>query len=114
MQVKGTGTLTYSVNKIKRWYAPLSYERIEPKDVPVVCDAINGNGVLIPQTVAQKIGNLSKKFTHGAGDYDYSLRAKKLGFASYIPPVMLELVLKILPPEPVEIVRYLFQNVKKC
>jgi GT2 family glycosyltransferase len=78
--------VTYGGNRKKAWYAPLSYERVEPKDRPVPCDAINGNCVLIPDVVAQKVGNLSPEFTHGAGDYDYSLRAKKQGFESYVAP----------------------------
>ena len=81
-----TGKLTYSGNRIKGWYAPLSYERVEPREVPMLCDAINGNCVLIPATVARRVGNLNEKFTHGAGDYDYSLRAKKMGFSSYVAP----------------------------
>ena len=86
MQDGKTGDLTYSGNRIKGWYAPLSYERIVPENVPILCDTVNGNCVLIPCDIARKVGNLSKEFTHGAGDYDYSLRAKKLGFSSYVAP----------------------------
>jgi len=86
MQDPETGNLTYSGNRKKNWYSPLSYKRIEPKNFPVPCDAINGNCVLIPHAIAEMVGNLSKEFTHGAGDYDYSLRAKKLGFTSYVAP----------------------------
>jgi GT2 family glycosyltransferase len=75
---------SYGGHRKKGWYAPLSYERIEPQNTPVVCDAINGNCVLIPHIIAEKVGNLSGEFTHGAGDYDYSLRAKKMGFDSYV------------------------------
>jgi GT2 family glycosyltransferase len=40
---------------------------------------INGNVVLVPNEVYKKIGILSKKYTHGIADYDYSMRASKEG-----------------------------------
>lgn len=39
----------------------------------------NGNIVLIPQAVYRALGNLDPYFTHSKGDFDYGLRAKKLG-----------------------------------
>lgn len=84
MQDSISGKVTYGGNIKKGWYAPLSYTRIEPCNRPVECDAINGNCVLIPKEVVRKVGNLSTQFTHGAGDYDYSLRAKKIGLKSYV------------------------------
>ncbi len=50
------------------------------------CDFFNGNIVLIPQFVYKKLGILDKKFHHALGDFDYGLRAKKLGISSYISP----------------------------
>ncbi len=50
------------------------------------CDTVNGNCVLIPRQVAQRIGNLSPGFSHGLGDFDYGLRAKKLGISCWIAP----------------------------
>lgn len=47
------------------------------------CDIINGNCVLIPRYVFEKVGNLDRNFIHCMGDNDYSLRAKKLGIVSY-------------------------------
>jgi GT2 family glycosyltransferase len=47
------------------------------------CEIINGNFVLIPRYVYNKIGNLDWKFTHAIGDHDYGLRAKKVGILSY-------------------------------
>lgn len=39
----------------------------------------NGNIVLIPRYVFQKLGNLDYYFTHSKGDFDYGLRANKAG-----------------------------------
>ncbi len=40
---------------------------------------INGNCVLIPFKVYEKLGTLDKTFTHAMGDFDYGLRAVKKG-----------------------------------
>ncbi len=45
-----------------------------------ICRYINGNAVLIPQMIYEKLGNLSPDYTHGMGDFDYGLRAINEGF----------------------------------
>ena len=44
---------------------------------------MNGNVVLIPRNVFQKVGNLDKKYHHDLGDIDYGLRANELGIKVY-------------------------------
>lgn len=41
---------------------------------------LNGNCVLIPKVVVNKIGLLDKMFQHHLGDFDYGLRAQEAGF----------------------------------
>lgn len=41
---------------------------------------MNGNLALIPASAEKKIGLLDFKFLHIAGDWDYGLRARKLGY----------------------------------
>lgn len=48
------------------------------------CDLINGNVVLVPGEVFDKIGNLDAAFSHGIGDFDYGLRAKEAGIPVFI------------------------------
>lgn len=43
------------------------------------CHWMNGNAVFIPQSVYTVLGNFPGYMTHGIGDYDYGLRAKKIG-----------------------------------
>lgn len=43
----------------------------------------NGNIVLVPKYVFQKLGNLDYYFTHSKGDFDYGLRAQKKGILMY-------------------------------
>ncbi len=52
-------------------------------------DNFNGNIVLVPESVYQKIGNLDPYYSHGHGDTDYGLRAKKAGVESWIVGIFL-------------------------
>jgi GT2 family glycosyltransferase len=49
-------------------------------------DYCNGNCVLIPRAVFQILGNLDPVFHHAVGDFDYSLRGKKIGINILIAP----------------------------
>lgn len=46
----------------------------------------NGNIVLIPSLVYDKIGNLDFYYTHSKGDFDYGLRARKNNVKMYQAP----------------------------
>lgn len=43
----------------------------------------NGNIVLVPRYVFQRLGNLDYYFTHSKGDFDYGMRARKAGIEIY-------------------------------
>jgi GT2 family glycosyltransferase len=49
-------------------------------------DYCNGNCVLIPKAIFNKLGNLDPIFHHALGDFDYSLRARKLGIEIFVAP----------------------------
>ncbi len=57
-----------------------------PADTPLVCDFFNGNIVLFPRSVYQKVGTNDPVFHHALGDFDYGLRARKLGVLSMVAP----------------------------
>ena len=42
---------------------------------------MNGNCVLVPRNIYKQVGNLDPIFPHAIGDYDYGLRAIKMGFS---------------------------------
>jgi len=66
---------------------PLKFTVVKPDEKNNnECDTFNGNCVLIPKIVVEQVGNLSEKFTHGMGDFDYGLRAKRLGIKSIVAP----------------------------
>jgi GT2 family glycosyltransferase len=64
----------------------VSFSLIAPGDDPVECVTMNGNCVLIPDTVAQLVGNMEPKFAHAMGDIDYGLRARKSGVSVWVMP----------------------------
>jgi len=50
----------------------ISWEKIPPHMKHwIACDTINGNCVLIPRAVVERIGNLDINFIHSMGDLDY-------------------------------------------
>ena len=74
-----TGELTYGgVVHPHRW-RPLRSELVEPGDAPRPCDTMNGQAVLIPRAVVQRIGNIDPAFVQLMGDFDYGLRARAAG-----------------------------------
>ena len=74
------------VARSSRWH-PFKYKLVTPAvSKPTRCDAVNGNLVLVPQTVARRVGNLESAFTHGMGDFDYALRAAAQGCNVWVAP----------------------------
>jgi GT2 family glycosyltransferase len=67
--------------------AVIRFDKIPPHEcLPIPCDAMNGNVVLIPREIADVVGNLDKRFRHQFGDLDYALRAKRAGFQVMVAP----------------------------
>lgn len=63
--------------------------KITPNKNLQPCNTFNGNCVLIPRNVYQKLGNLDWKFRHAIGDLDYGYRAKRAGIEMYVSSVYL-------------------------
>jgi GT2 family glycosyltransferase len=57
---------------------------LHPTDTPQACDYFNGNIVLFPRYVYKKVGMNDPVFHHALGDFDYGLRAAKLGVGMYV------------------------------
>ncbi|WP_172594390.1 glycosyltransferase family 2 protein [Mariniphaga sediminis] len=74
-----TGEATYS------GYVSLRKKRmVKPTGEVQLCDYFNGNVVLIPTPVFEKVGFMDPVFHHGQGDFDYGLRAQKVGINSWV------------------------------
>jgi GT2 family glycosyltransferase len=81
-----TKTPTYGgAMRSSAWYSN-KFEFVPPSNRIQLCDTFFGNCILIPHTVAQAVGNIDCAFRHTLGDLDYGLRAKALGFSSWIAP----------------------------
>ncbi|MEM8677102.1 MAG: glycosyltransferase family 2 protein [Cyanobacteria bacterium P01_G01_bin.67] len=81
-----TGKPTYGgAVKSKRWYSN-KLEFLEPGEELQECDTMYGNFVLIPRSVAAKVGNIDPIFIHALGDLDYGLRARQLGCFIWAAP----------------------------
>jgi GT2 family glycosyltransferase len=81
-----TGKPTYGgAVKSKHWYSN-KFEFLEPSDLLQECDTMYGNCVLIPNSVAGKVGNIDAAFIHSLGDLDYGLRARKMGASIWVAP----------------------------
>lgn len=81
-----TGVATYSGVVRSSRVHPLKFRLVVPGDVPLRCDTFNGNCVLIPREVAALAGNMSDGFTQSMGDFDYGLRARRLGCSLWVAP----------------------------
>ncbi|WP_269523427.1 glycosyltransferase family 2 protein [Coraliomargarita parva] len=49
------------------------------KETPVKCDTFNGNCVLIPRVVRERLGSLYSGYTHSFADFDYGIQATRCG-----------------------------------
>ena len=58
---------------------PFKFEITDITEKPQEIDLINGNVVLVPHSVCNKIGILDNFFEHAYADVEYSLRARKNG-----------------------------------
>jgi len=81
-----TNKWTYGGAIINNKFRPLKFTPVFPGKQPKLIDTMNGNCVLIPEALAKELGNLDPAFTHGMGDRDYGLRARKKGIQVYIAP----------------------------
>ena len=81
-----TGKLSYSGMVVAGALRPLAFRQIHSPTDLLPCDAMNGNVVLIPTSVAHSVGNLDPEFAHAMGDIDYGLRARRLGHPIAIAP----------------------------
>jgi GT2 family glycosyltransferase len=82
----GTDEPTYGGVRRPSWWKRSTFVLVRPAAEPVWCETMNGNCVLIPRAVAEKVGNLDSEFAHGLGDYDYGLRARAAGVRVWIAP----------------------------
>lgn len=83
-------TINEKVNQLTYGGFDKENRLIEPEaDKFTICDYFNGNIVLIPRRVFEKVGFNDNRFHHALGDFDYGLRARKAGFELMVAPGIL-------------------------
>lgn len=86
MRDPDSGETSYGgVRHASRWHR-LKYARLDPSDAPQECTTMNGNLVMIPRSVVERIGVLSPVYVHTIGDYGYGLEARRAGASIWICP----------------------------
>lgn len=81
-----TGHVTYGGHKRGPWFRRLSGSLVQPGREPQPVDFINGNVVLIPWTVDQRLGGFPKGFNHAVADYFFSCVAQGKRVKAFIAP----------------------------
>lgn len=84
-----TGNFSYGGRLLKNKYNISSTILLPNNTSPQLCDFGNGNLMLVPAAVVDRIGILSDRFTHGLADIEYTTKAKKANIPSYISSVYL-------------------------
>lgn len=69
---------------LKTWIPFRAHYIINPQQALTQVDFITGRFLCMKWEVAQEIGMISKNLPHYGGDWDYSLRAKKKGYKTYM------------------------------
>jgi GT2 family glycosyltransferase len=70
--------VTYSgLHRTSNLYLKLTRRKLSPNATTV--DTFNGNLVLVPTSVAKRMGGIDPSFGHHYADWDYGLRASKCG-----------------------------------
>ncbi len=83
---ESTGKITYGGDKAQSWLRRFTYHRVWDMNDAVECDVAQGNFLLVPNEVANYVGNIDPVFEHAVGDIDYTLRVRQAGFSIYVAP----------------------------
>lgn len=81
-----TGELTYGGQVRLSRRRRLKWTQVRPGNEPQRCETMNGNIVLVPRAVVQRVGNIDPAYVQPMGDLDYGLRASAAGCEVWIAP----------------------------
>lgn len=81
---KDRTTVSYGGQRISKGIIPLDIHMIQPTEHIEECDTMHGNCVLINCSVVDKIGIIDPFYTHGFGDVDYGLNARRNNIPIYL------------------------------
>lgn len=81
-----TGRHSYGGERRRSPQRPLSFDLVPPTAERQDIDTFNGNVVLLPAAVVQRVGLMDPVFEHAMGDIDYGLRARARGVRLILAP----------------------------
>jgi GT2 family glycosyltransferase len=81
---RDSGRISYGGRVAGSRWRPFNYRLVYNAAEAVPCEAIEGNCVLLPREVAERVGNLDPVFEHAMGDTDYGLRARAAGYRAFV------------------------------
>jgi GT2 family glycosyltransferase len=85
MRDPSTGSVTYSGLR-RHGPHPLSFALVPPQETLQQIDTFNGNLVVVPVSVARRLGGIDGGFSHALADIDYGLRSMRAGVAVVLAP----------------------------
>lgn len=80
------GELSYGGSVPGKRLNRLNMRKVVPGEEPRPAVTLNGNCVLVPREVSDRIGLLDGVFEHAMGDNDYGFRAHKAGIPVWVMP----------------------------
>lgn len=87
MRAPDSDATTYSGQVRSSTILPWKFKKIAPDPRELrECNVLNGNFLLIPRAVADKLGNIDAAYIQMQADFDYSLRAYRAGGRSWLLP----------------------------
>ena len=87
MQDPETKLISYSgfLNS-SRWHPTRLHKVVPSRSEPMTCDTLNGNLVLVPRIVVDRIGIIDAAFPYRLGDIDYGYRVLRAGGQVVVAP----------------------------
>ncbi len=80
-----SGKLTYSGMK-RAGRHPLRFAPLEPGETVLAVDTFNGNIVVVPVSVARRLGGIDGAYSHALADIDFGLRCRQRGIKILLMP----------------------------
>ena len=80
-----SGEVSYSGVQ-RRDFHPLRVDIVEPDSKPKTVQMFHGNVVLVSRAASRLVGPIDGRFSHAQADFDYGLRAGRVGVVSILAP----------------------------
>lgn len=85
MRDPNTSEVTYSGVR-RLGIHPLRVATVEPQVYPQIVDMFHGNLVLVSRRASCAVGPIDGNFSHAQADFDYALRARRVGLINVLAP----------------------------